>query len=56
MRLSSHENVNYPLNFVENVLVMPKSLKFEGGRNVEIKFQDLVGIKTAPGPGSIDSL
>ena len=31
---------------------MSLSLHFEGGRNVEIKFQDLVGIKTAPGPGS----
>ena len=31
---------------------MSKSLNFEGGRNVEIKFQDLVGIKTAPGPES----
>ena len=35
---------------------MPWSLNFEGSRNVEIKFQDLVGIKTAPGPGSPDPL
>ena len=36
-----------------HIFLMSKSLNFDGGRNIEIKFQDLVGIKTAPGPESL---